>query len=98
MPEVWRSARLRERNNAVRFQLHALAYNLTNFMGTLALPKEVEHRSLTTLREKLVKVGAKIVRLGRYVTFKLAEVAVPRNPFREILRLIEELRPRPARV
>ncbi len=98
MLEVWRSARLRERNNAVRFQLHALAYNLTNFMGTLALPKEVEHRSLTTLREKLVKVGAKIVRLGRYVTFKLAEVAVPRNPFREILRLIEELRPRPARV
>ena len=98
MLEVWRSARLRERNNAVRFQLHALAYNLTNFMGTLALPKEVEHRSLTTLREKLVKVGAKIVRHGRYVTFKLAEVAVPRNPFREILRLIEELRPRPARV
>ena len=54
-----------------------LAYNLANFMRTLALPKEVEHWSLTTLPEKLVKIGAKVVRHGRYVTFQLAEVAVP---------------------
>ena len=67
------------RNNAVRLQLHALAYNLANFMRTLALPKEVEHWSLTTLREKLVKIGAKVVRHGRYVTFQLAEVAVPKE-------------------
>ena len=39
-------------------QLHALAYNLANFMRTLALPEEVEQWSLTTLREKLVKIGA----------------------------------------
>ncbi len=31
---------------------------------------------MTTLREKLVKIGAKVVRHGRYVTFQLAEVAV----------------------
>ena len=62
---------------------------------TLALPKEVEHWSLTTLREKLLKIGAKVVRHGRYVTFQLAEVVVPRNLFREILRRIEELRPPP---
>jgi hypothetical protein len=37
----------------VRLQLHALAYNLANFLRTLALPEEVEHWSLTTLREKL---------------------------------------------
>ena len=70
---------LKFRNNAARLQLHALAYNLANFMRTLALPKEVEHWSLTTLREKLVKIGAKIVRHGRYVTFQLAEVAVSRE-------------------
>jgi hypothetical protein len=52
--------------------------------------------SLTTLREKLVKIGAKAVRHGRYVTFQLAEVAVPRRLFREILRRINELRRRPA--
>jgi len=83
------------RNNEVRLQLHALAYNLANFMRTLALPKEVEHWSLTTLREKLVKIGAKVVRHGRYVTFQLAEVAVPRELFRKILSLIDDLRRRP---
>ena len=84
------------RNNAVRLQLHALAYNLGNFMRTLALPKEVEHWSMTTLRDKLVKIGVKVVRHGRYVTFQLAEVAVPRDLFRKILSLIDDLRRRPA--
>ena len=83
------------RHNAVRLQLHALAYNLANFLRTLALPQEVEHWSLTTLREKLVKIGARIVRHGRYVVFQLAEVAVPRALFAEILRRIDRLRPRP---
>ena len=73
----------------------ALAYNLANFMRTLALPKEIEHWSLTTLREKLVKIGAKVVSHGRYVTFQLAEVAVPRELFRKILSLIDDLRRRP---
>ncbi len=86
----------RFRDNAVRLQLHALAYNLGNFMRTLALPEEVEHWSLTTLREKLVKIGAKVVRHGRYITFQLAEVAVSRSLFQKILSLIDDLRPRPA--
>jgi hypothetical protein len=84
------------RNNAVRLQLPALAYNLGNFLRRLTLPQEVEHRSLTTLREKLIKIGAKVVSHGRYVTFQLAEVAVPRELFRKILSLIDDLRPRPA--
>jgi hypothetical protein len=41
-------------------------------MRTLALPEEVKHWSPTTLREKLVKIGARIVRHGRYVVFQLA--------------------------
>jgi hypothetical protein len=84
------------RHNAVRLQLHALAYNLANFLRTLALPQEIEHWSLTTLREKLVKIGARIVRHGRYVVFQLAEVAVPRALFAEVMRRIDRLRPRPA--
>ncbi len=63
---------------------------------TLALPREVEHWSLTTLREKLVKIGAKVVRHGRHVTFQLAEVAVSRDLFRKILSLMDDLGPRPA--
>src|SRR6516164_11140760 len=47
--------------NAVRLQLHALAYNLANFMRTLALPAEVAQWSMTPLRERLVTIGARIV-------------------------------------
>jgi hypothetical protein len=74
-------------------QLQALAYNLANFMRTLALPEAIKQWSLTSLREKLVKIGAKVVRHGRYVIFQMAEVAVPKELFHEILRLIAELRP-----
>ena len=61
---------------------------------TLALLKEVEHWSPTTLREKLVKIGAKVARHGRYVRFQLAEVAVPRSLFQKFLGLIDDLRRR----
>ena len=64
-------------------------------MRTLALPKGVEHWSLTTLREKLIKIGAKVVLHGRYITFQMAEVAIPRTLFAEILGLIDGLRPAP---
>ncbi len=63
---------------------------------TLAFPKEVGHWSLTTLREKLIKIGANIVIHGRYVTFQMAEVAVSRRMFRQILLLIARLRAPPA--
>jgi ABC-type transport system substrate-binding protein len=82
--------------NAVRLQLHALAYNLGNFMRTLAMPKAAEPWSLTSLREKLIKIGAKVVSHGRYITFQMAEVAVPRQMFQEILSLIARLRAPPA--
>jgi hypothetical protein len=82
--------------NAVRLQLHVLAYNLGNFMRTLAIPKTAQPWSLTSLREKLIKIGAKVVSHGRYVTFQMAEVAVSRLMFRDILMLIARLRAPPA--
>ena len=81
--------------NAVRLQLHALAYNLGNFMRTLATPEPISDWSMTTLREKLIKIGAKVVGHARYVAFQMAEVAVPKNLFAEIFRMIAELRPPP---
>ena len=81
--------------NAVRLQLHALAYNLGNFLRTLATPDPIKGWSLTSLKEKLIKIGAKVVSHGRYVAFQMAEVAIPRQMFQEILRLIGELRPQP---
>ena len=80
------------RANAVRLQLFALAYNLANFLRSLALPDAVAHWSLTTLRERLIKIGARIVRHGRYFVFQLAEVAVPRALFAALLRRIDRLR------
>ena len=74
--------------NAVRLQLHVLAYNLGNFMRTVAMPQATESWSPTSLREKLIKIGAKVISHGRYVTFQMAEVAVPRQMFAEILLLI----------
>src|SRR3954469_1438186 len=82
--------------NAVRLQLHALAYNLGNFMRTLAMPETAQPWSLTSLKEKLIKIGAKVVSHGRYVVFQMAEVAVPRQMFTEILWLIAGLRAPPA--
>src|SRR5690242_7627454 len=79
--------------NAVRLQLHALAYNLGNFLRTLATPEPIKDWSLTSLKEKLIKIGGKVVSHGRYVVFQMAEVAIPRQMFQEILRLIAELRP-----
>jgi hypothetical protein len=81
--------------HAVRLQLHALAYNLGNFLRTLATPEPIKDWSLTSLREKLIKIGAKVVSHGRYIAFQMAEVAIPRRMFQEILRLIAELRPQP---
>ncbi len=66
--------------------------NLGNFLRRLALPQSVQHWSLTTLREKLIKIGAKIVRHARYVTFQMAEVASPRKLFRTILQRIARLK------
>jgi hypothetical protein len=81
--------------NAVRLQLHALAYNLGNFLRTLATPEPIKDWSLTSLKDKLIKIGAKVVSHGRYVVFQMAEVAIPRQMFQQILRLITELRPQP---
>ncbi len=76
------------KDNQARLQLFALAYNLGNFLRRLALPRSAKHWSLTTLREKLIKIGAKVVRHAKYVTFQMAEVAVPRGLFAVILERI----------
>jgi len=80
-------------DNEARLQLFALAYNLASFLRQLVLPKQIKSWTLTTLREKLVKIGAKVVRHSKYVLFQLAEVAVPRKLFARILGRIASLCP-----
>jgi hypothetical protein len=59
------------------------------------MPKTAQPWSLTSPREKLIKIGAKVTSHGRYVAFQMAEVAVPRQMFADILRLIARLRAPP---
>ena len=82
--------------NAIRLQLHALAYNLANFLRTLATPAVIEAWSLTSLRERLIKTGARLVRHGRYAIFQMAAAALPKEVFAGILGLINTLRGPPA--
>jgi hypothetical protein len=82
--------------NVVRLQLHALAYNLANFLWTLATPDAIGTWSLTSLRERLVKTAARLVRHARYAVFQLAEAALPREVFAGVLGLINGLRGPPA--
>ena len=77
----------------VRLELFVLAHNLGNFLRRLALPRSVKHWSLPTLREKLIKIGAKVVRHARYVVFRMMEVAILGGPFRMILERIGRLKP-----
>ena len=80
-------------DNQVRLQLFALAYNLGNFLRRLALPKKINDWSLRTLQVKLIKIGAKVVKHARYVTFQMAEVLVSKRLFQEILERIHRLKP-----
>ena len=79
-------------DNQVRLQLFALAYNLGNFMRRLVLPCKIQQWTLTTLREKLVKIGARGVKHSGYFIFQMAEVFVNRFLFGKILDRIDRLR------
>ena len=78
--------------NEVRLQLHALAYNLGNFLRTLVLPASIAEWSLTSLRDRIIKIGAKAVRLARSIILQLAEVAVHRDLWAQMLTTISGLK------
>ena len=81
--------------NQVRLRLFVLAYNLGNFMRRLTLPESVKHWSLRSVQTKLIKMGGRLVRHARRLVFQLAEVAVPREVFRQVLERIAGLHPAP---
>jgi hypothetical protein len=72
------------RDNQARLRRFALAYNLGHFLRRLALPHFVKHRSLTILWAMSLEIRATIVRVDRYVTFQMAEVAMPRDRFSSV--------------
>jgi hypothetical protein len=78
--------------NEVRLQLHALGYNLGNFLRTLVLPTSIADWSLTSLRDRMIKIGTKAVRHARSVILQLAEVAVSRDLWAQMLATIANLK------
>ena len=84
------------RDNQVRLRLHALAYNLATFLRCIKLPEAMSDRSLTSLQLKRIKIGARVVRHARAITFQLAEVAVTGPMVRAILPAIRRLRAPPS--
>ena len=81
--------------NQVSLWLFVLAYNLGNFMRRLTLPESVKHWSLRSVQIKLIKMGGRLVRHARRLVFQLAEVAVSREVFRQVLERIAGLHPAP---
>ena len=86
----------RFRDNEVRLQLHALADNLTTFLRGIERPEAMADWSLTNRQPKPIKIGARVVRHARAITFQLAEVAVTGAMVRAILAAIRRRRAPPA--
>jgi regulation of enolase protein 1 (concanavalin A-like superfamily) len=76
--------------------LHALAYNLATFLRCIELPEEMADWSLTSLQLKLIKIGVRVVRHARAITFQLAKVAVMGPMVRAILTAVHRLRAPPS--
>ena len=79
----------------MRLQLHALAYNLGVFLQGVDLPEEIADWSLTSIQSRLIKIGARVVRHARKITFQLAEVAVRGTLLGQIIAAIRNLKPPP---
>lgn len=76
----------------MRLQLHALAYNLAVFLSHVGLPEPMADWSLTSPQLKLIKIGARVVRHARAITFQMAEVDVSGPMGSAILAAIQRLR------
>jgi hypothetical protein len=78
----------RFRANEVRLWLSVIAYNLGNLWRRLALPKAVGNWSLTSLQQRLVKTGGRLIKHARYYWLLLAESHLTRQIFGDMLRKI----------
>jgi hypothetical protein len=83
----------RFRSNEVRLWISVIAYNLGNLWRRLVLPKRIDHWSLTSLQQRLVKTGGRLVKHARYYWLLLAEGHLSRRLFASMLKMIAALPP-----
>ena len=79
------------RSNEVRLWLTIIAYNLGNLWRRLVLPQRIEKWSLTSLQQRLVKTGGRLVKHARYYWLLLAEGHLTRRLFASMLGRIDGL-------
>ena len=84
------------RDNEVRLQLHAIAYNLATFLRCIDLPEAMAKWSVTSFQLKLIKIGARVVRHARKIIYQFAEVAVTGAMIRALLGNVHRLRAPPS--
>ena len=77
--------------NANRVQVHALAYNIFNWFRRLVLSAKMQKQRIDTVRLKLLKIAAKVVRSARYITFKLCSSCPYKEEFYDTLSAIGKL-------
>ena len=75
----------------VRLWLSILAHNLGNLWRRLTLPGGIENWSLTSMQQRLVKTGGRLVKHARYFRLMLAEGHLTRGRFAAMLRRIAML-------
>ena len=80
--------------NENRLQLNMLAYNLFNWFKRLVLPAKMRKMQIDTIRLKLIKIAAKVIRSARYITFKLCSSCPYQEEFYETLDNIRRLSPK----
>ena len=80
--------------NANRLQVHALAYNIFNWFKRLALSAKMRKQQIETIRQKLLKIAAKVVHSARYTIFKLCSGCPYKDEFYETLENIRNLQPK----
>ena len=81
----------RFRSNEERFWLSVLTYNLGNLWRRLVLPTRIENWSLTSLQQRLVKTGGRLIKHARYYWLLLAESHLTRRLFGSMVRCIDAL-------
>lgn len=79
--------------NEARLKLFIMAYNLGNFLRTLALPDGIKHWSLRSIQLKLIKIGGRLIKHARYYWMLLAEASIGQKIFSGLLNNIHRLCP-----
>ena len=81
----------RFRSNEVRLLLSLIAYNLGNLWRRLVLLRRIDGWSLTSLQQRLVKTGGRLIKHARYYWLLLAESHLTRRLFGSMVRRIAAL-------